>query len=146
LLTLLDSLINNKGLDDDLFDEFIAKFQDEYKNCKDMLSKKFSGFLESNDFLHDSEILDISVYNKFASHKYLSDISMQIKTARHKKIHTIKYKQVSKFTIEKYKESSNRWTWGYGYIRKHEDSHIEQCFTCFPCLLIKIHCKRIVLI
>lgn len=142
---LLDSIKSNNGFEDNVFDEFIARSEDEFNKCKDKLSKKFVSHLENNEFLHDSEIIGLSVKSYFSNQKYLFDVDMQIKTSREKKVHTITYKQVSPFIIEKYEESSSRWTWGYGYIRKMEDNHIEQNIICFPCTLIKMKCKKIII-
>ncbi|WP_010251121.1 hypothetical protein [Acetivibrio cellulolyticus] len=142
---ILDSIKDNTGYEDSIFDEFIIGFEDEYKKCKDILSKKFSAFLEKNEFLHDSEIVGVSVKSYVSNQKYLCDIVMQIKTSQRKEVRTIIYKKASKFTVERYKESDYSWTWGYGYFKKLEDNYIEQGIICFPGSLIKIKCKKIVL-
>ncbi|OPX44462.1 hypothetical protein CLHUN_14550 [Ruminiclostridium hungatei] len=142
---LLDSIKNNNGFEDNVFDEFISRSEDEYKKCEDKLSKKFVSLLVNNEFLHDSEIIGLSVKSYFSNQKYLCDVDIQIKTSQKKKLHTITYKQVSPFIIERYEESNSRWTWGYGYIKKMEDNHIEQNIICFPCTLIKMKCKKIII-
>jgi hypothetical protein len=140
-----DSLKEDNGFEDDVFDEFIIGFEDEYKKCKGNLSKKFSTFLENNQFLHDSEIIEVSVKSYLSNKRYQCDVIMNIKTSQGKKLHTITYKNVSKVIIERYKENNTRWIWGYGYIKKIEDNSIEQGIICYPCTLIKINFKKITL-
>lgn len=142
---MLESMKKNDGIDDDIFNEFILRFNQEYSNCQNKLSKKFSSFLENNEFLHDSEILDVSIVNYYSNQRYLYDVVMKIKPYNEKSEQTITYKQVNKFVIERYEEKNSRWTWGYGYLKKLEDDSLEQGIICFPITLIRINCKNIIL-
>ncbi len=144
-MMILNSLKDNNGYDDSVFDEFIDKFEEEYTLCKKYLSKKLTNFLEKNDFLHDSIIAGLSVNRYLSNKNYLCDIKLQIITPKDRKVYTIIYQKVSKFTFEKYTESDSGWAWGYGYIKKLVDNCFEQGIICFPCILIKIKCKKIVL-
>lgn len=142
---MVNSLKNNEGIEEHTLDEFFLLFERDYRVCKRVLSKKLATFLENNHFLHDAEIIEVSIRRYMSGKKYVNDVTLQILPCCSKKVYRLTFKQASKFHMENFIEHNTDLTWGYGYFSLVEDNRIEVGAICFPGMLIQIKCKKILL-